>query len=84
MLCDLIKLLTIGSKVSLCNLFMLEILFENSEIIFFALPSINFKRSVHGIAKVWAFRNALTIQANLGNKKSRPRPLGNFYESILT
>mgnify|MGYP001314101644 CR=1 FL=1 len=43
-------------------------------------PSINFKRSVQGIAKVWAFRNALTIQANLGNKKLRPRPLGNFYE----
>lgn len=44
------------------------------------LPTINFTRSINGIAKVWAFRNALTNQAHLGRKKLRPRPLGNFYE----
>ena len=43
---DLIKLFTTGSKVLFSNLLIVEILFKNSNIIFFALSSINFKSSL--------------------------------------
>lgn len=44
------------------------------------MPSINFKRSIHNISTVWAFRHALSLQANISRRKKRPRALGNFYE----
>ena len=42
---DLIKFSIIGSKSTLSNLSNFEIVIANSEIIFFALSSINFKSS---------------------------------------